>query len=133
MDESLRHTCWLIHSFFRAKNLRILLLPKTYLLRVTARGPSVALCQIWGSVSDTLTVETGVVLDYEMLCKFWRHYEAHKDDEWGCYAPHALECDKNYEGSSPVIETEGWLRLVQRNVAFATKLSCQMVTQSHMK
>ena len=29
------------------------------------------------------------------------------------------------------METEGWLHLVQRSVAFATKLSCQMVTQSH--
>ena len=60
---------------------------------------------------------SGLVLDYEVLSKYCAVCNSHKDDEsdaW--YAAHENECQKNYEGSSPAMEVEGWKRLFRRSV-----------------
>lgn len=41
--------------------------------------------------------------------------EAHRDDETDWYANHEQECQKNFEGSSPAMEMEGWKRIWARS------------------
>ncbi|KAK4316358.1 hypothetical protein Pmani_012487 [Petrolisthes manimaculis] len=60
--------------------------------------------------------ETGLVIDYELLSKYYHTCENHKDNEGDWYAAHEPQCQNNFEGSSPAMETEGWLRLWKRSV-----------------
>lgn len=59
---------------------------------------------------------TGLVIDYELLSKHCAFCEKHSDDEGDWYDAHMDECNKNFEGSSPAMEAEGWLRLFRRSV-----------------
>ena len=59
---------------------------------------------------------TGLVIDYELLSKHCAFCEKHSNDESDWYGAHMDECYKNFTGSSPAMEAEGWLRLFTRSV-----------------
>lgn len=52
---------------------------------------------------------TGMVIDFVVLskwCKLCEVNEGHDRDEW--WPEHEQNCDKNFDGSSPAMEMEGW-------------------------
>lgn len=69
----------------------------------------------YGFVS-VIHVDTGLALDYEILCKYCKYCEMHKDDEGDWYENHKDMCDINFSGSSPAMETEGWKRVWSRSI-----------------
>ncbi|KAK4324624.1 hypothetical protein Pmani_004737 [Petrolisthes manimaculis] len=60
--------------------------------------------------------KTGLVVDYELLSKYCHVCEKNKDNEGDWYTDHEPKCYKNFEGSSPAMETEGWMCLWKRSV-----------------
>ena len=68
-------------------------------------------------VVSVIHLDTGFVIDYETLSKYCKICESHKDDDdesW--FEEHKDVCQKNFDGSSPAMEAEGWQRLWGRSV-----------------
>lgn len=61
-------------------------------------------------------LDTGFVIDYELLSKYCKFCEQHKDDRSNWYQGHEEQCNKNFEGSSPAMEMAGWKILWERYV-----------------
>lgn len=81
-----------------------------------------------------MSFETGKVLDFEILSKYCHQCKLHQDDdktsaayiEW--QEEHKNNCSKNYQGSSPAMESEGALTLWKRseeqlNLQYTTLIS----------
>lgn len=59
---------------------------------------------------------TGLVIDFELLSKHCAFCAKHASDESDWYEDHMDDCNKNFAGSSPAMEAEGWMRLFRRSV-----------------
>lgn len=76
-------------------------------------------------VGSVIHIETGLVIDYCVLSKFCRNCAMTEHDlgegspEFNIwYQAHVLECDKNYDGSSPGMEVAAAEILWKRSVAY---------------
>ena len=68
-----------------------------------------------------ISMDTGKVVDVEVLSKFCKQCKKHEDDEdtpennaWK--ADHKLKCKANFQGSSPAMEPEGAIRIFERSI-----------------
>ena len=68
-----------------------------------------------------ISIDTGKVVDAEVLTKFCKQCKRHEDDEdtpeniaWR--ADHQSKCKANFRGSAPAMEPEGALRIFKRSV-----------------
>ncbi|XP_046679422.1 uncharacterized protein LOC124366865 [Homalodisca vitripennis] len=85
-------------------------------------------------VGSIIHIDTGLVIDYCVLSKFCRNCASAEHDLgrgspefdiW--YAGHAIDCDKNYEGSSPGMEVAAaeilWKRSLSYKFRYTTLVS----------
>jgi hypothetical protein len=77
-------------------------------------------CSLNGCVT-TISMDTGKVLDTEVMSRFCKQCKEHEDDEetpeniaWKI--DHKSKCKVNFKGSAPAMEPEGALRIFQRSV-----------------
>ena len=113
VEESLRKTVEYLHSFLREDGDGAEI--KDISVSCDGSWPKRGFTSKYGFVS-VIHVDTGLVIDYEVLCKYCVYCEKHKSSEGDWYESHRENCDINYEGSSPAMETEGWKRLWSRSV-----------------
>ena len=71
--------------------------------------------------ATAISIDTGKVVDAEVLTKFCKQCKRHEDDEdtpeniaWR--ADHQSKCKANFCGSAPAMEPEGALRIFKRSV-----------------
>ncbi|KAK8371952.1 hypothetical protein O3P69_016295 [Scylla paramamosain] len=113
-EEALSDACKLVHKFIESQE------PGA----PTVKDISVTCDATWSKrgfvakygVVPVIHLETGLVLDYELLSKYCHYCEIHQNDEGDWYSDHEQHCQKNYEGSSPAMEVEGWKRLWMRSI-----------------
>ena len=72
----------------------------------------------YGFVS-VIEARTGFVVDYEVLSKYCKVCTVHENkgtprDQW--WPDHKKHCKRDWYGSSPAMEQEGWVRLWERSV-----------------